>query len=64
MEQQKNCRNCGAPLNEHGDCEYCGTKGWQEKETFSEIVITVDSIRLGTNVKEAISRNAARYVGI
>ena len=26
MEEAKNCRNCGAPLNEHGDCEYCGTK--------------------------------------
>ena len=21
-----NCRNCGAPLNSHKDCEYCGTK--------------------------------------
>ena len=20
-----NCRNCGAPLNVNGDCEYCGT---------------------------------------
>ena len=25
---QKNCRNCGAPLNRHRNCEYCGTP-WQ-----------------------------------
>ena len=26
FKAQTNCRNCGAPLNEHRDCEYCGTK--------------------------------------
>ena len=26
FEPQKNCRNCGAPLNRNKDCDYCGTK--------------------------------------
>ena len=60
-DEATNCRNCGAPLNEHGHCEYCGTKGRQE--TFSEIVITMDSIRVGTYVKEAITREVARHAG-
>ena len=23
--EERNCRNCGAPLDSRGDCEYCGT---------------------------------------
>lgn len=42
-ETEKNCRNCGAPLDENGDCEYCGTKRQRSYE--SEIVISADSIR-------------------
>ena len=50
MEQKRNCRNCGAPVNDRGDCEYCGTRG-RRKETASiemsrsGIVITADRIR-------------------
>ena len=40
----KNCRNCGAPLDKHGDCEYCGTKS--PVQVRSRIEITADSIRL------------------
>lgn len=37
-----NCPNCGAVLNEHGHCNYCGT---QAKEPIrSGINITSDSI--------------------
>lgn len=39
-----NCPNCGAPLNTHGDCEYCGSRRLPAEE--SEIVITSDSIRI------------------
>ena len=42
MSQKKNCRNCGAPLNKRGDCEYCGTKG--EKTARSGIEIAADHI--------------------
>lgn len=38
----KNCPNCGAPLNEHGHCEYCGSK----RQLKSEMVITATEIRL------------------
>ena len=44
MDDGKNCRNCGAPLDENGDCEYCGTKSPRVYE--SSIEITGDSIRL------------------
>lgn len=37
-----NCRNCGAPLNRFGNCEYCGTAC----QMHSEIVMTADSIRI------------------
>ena len=37
-----NCRNCGAPLNKYGDCEYCGTK----KQMRSEIVMDATGIRI------------------
>ena len=36
-----NCRNCGAPLNRFGNCEYCGTV----HQLRSEIVMTAGSIR-------------------
>ena len=25
MRKEVNCPNCGAPLNQAGQCEYCGT---------------------------------------
>lgn len=42
--EEKNCRNCGAPLNERGDCEYCGTR--RQRQQGSQIEITADGIRL------------------
>jgi hypothetical protein len=42
--KNKNCRNCGAPLNAFGDCDYCGTK--RQRRPHSEILITADYIRL------------------
>lgn len=42
MNQQKNCRNCGAPLNKRGDCEYCGTK--TDRTVRGGIEITADHI--------------------
>ena len=45
-EEAKNCRNCGAPLNEQGDCEYCGTKS--PRMWSSGIEITADGIRMYT----------------
>ena len=41
-EQQTNCKNCGAPLDKFGNCEYCGTV----KKGKSEIIMTADSIRI------------------
>ena len=54
--QQKNCRNCGAPLNRRRDCEYCGTK-WQDDggiivdppkvgNVKSELIVTGSEIRM------------------
>lgn len=42
--ESRNCKNCGAPLNAHGDCEYCGTK--RQRVLRSSIEITASSIRL------------------
>lgn len=47
----KNCRNCGAPLNKNGDCEYCGTVE-HESGVCSYMEITVDAIRIGILPKE------------
>ena len=43
MEEVQNCRNCGAPLDENGDCEYCGTR--RQRKPSSGIEITATSIR-------------------
>ena len=40
----KNCRNCGAPLDSRGNCEYCGTRAQQSRK--SGIEITATSIRM------------------
>lgn len=53
---QTNCRNCGAPLNRHRDCEYCGTP-WQDDGRIivdppkignvkSELIVTGSEIRM------------------
>ena len=53
---QSNCRNCGAPLNRHRNCEYCGTP-WQVDDgiivdvnkkwtTKGELVVTANEIRM------------------
>lgn len=53
---QTNCRNCGAPLNRHRNCEYCGTP-WQMDDGIlvdvpkinnrkSELVVTGSEIRM------------------
>ena len=42
--EQANCRNCGAPLNREGDCEYCGTK--RQNMARSGIMISADRITL------------------
>ena len=44
MKEKTNCPNCGAPLDESGKCEYCGTVAI--KQGNSEIVITSDSIKM------------------
>ena len=44
MKEEKNCKNCGAPLDPHGDCEYCGTK--RQRRIRSKIEITANEIRL------------------
>lgn len=43
-DEERNCRNCGAPLNGQGDCEYCGTKS--RRVYSSRIEMTVDRIVL------------------
>lgn len=49
----RNCRNCGAPLNDNGDCLYCGTKHIRKPQTTkSKIVITADSISLVSEQEE------------
>lgn len=57
-EYVKNCRNCGAPLNEEGNCEYCGTK--TPRAIVSTIEITPGCIRIGT-VKSAGGSEIARH---
>lgn len=42
-----NCRNCGAPLNRYGSCDYCGTVS-RNGDIQSYMEITADSIRFGT----------------
>lgn len=37
-----NCKNCGAPLNRYGVCEYCGTA--TKSGTVSRMEITSESI--------------------
>lgn len=44
MEEVQNCRNCGAPLDKNGDCEYCGTR--RQRRQGSQIEVTATSIRL------------------
>lgn len=44
MVCKSNCKNCGAPLNPNGDCEYCGTK--RQIRPRSIIEVTASSIRL------------------
>lgn len=56
----KNCRNCGAPLNKNGDCEYCGTVE-HESGVYSYMEITVDAIRIGILPKE--SRQERKLIG-
>ena len=56
-DQAKNCRNCGAPLNEHGDCEYCGTKSPREYRsgieiTESRIIFYVDDRAIGSVIEK------------
>ena len=53
---QKNCRNCGAPLNRYRNCEYCGTKFQVDDGIIvdvpkinprkSELVVTGSEIRM------------------
>lgn len=53
---QKNCRNCGAPLNRYRNCDYCGTKFQADdgiivdapkiSNVKSEIVVTGNDIRI------------------
>lgn len=57
-EEAKNCRNCGAPLNELGDCEYCGTKS--QVKTGSYIELTADHIYMGVIDRE-IMQAAERH---
>ena len=57
-EETKNCRNCGAPLNEDGDCEYCGTKS--PRAWSSGVEITADGIRIYTDRFAAGSAIAGR----
>ena len=45
--RMENCRNCGAPLNKNGDCEYCGTVK-QENLVRPYLEITADYIRIGS----------------
>ena len=53
-EEVQNCRNCGAPLDENGDCEYCGTKSPRSWESVLEI--TPCSIRLSAGSRREYPR--------
>lgn len=58
--EEKNCRNCGAPLNKNGDCEYCGTvKTITDYESY--IKITADSIMIGTMPSDPL-RHYVKFV--
>jgi len=59
-EQAKNCRNCGAPLNECGDCEYCGTKSPREWNSWLEI--TPYSIKLNVD-QRSIGNMIEKHMG-
>lgn len=50
--QRFNCRNCGAPLNRFGDCEYCGTMMQARSNSVMElapdrIMVKVDAPMIG-----------------
>lgn len=45
MMIRTNCKNCGAPLNESRQCEYCGTN-YQSQSIKSSMEITSNCIRL------------------
>lgn len=56
-----NCENCGAPYNEQGKCEYCGTIRAQTGEPIiSRMVIDANGIYLTTEITKALS-NQRRY---
>lgn len=61
MNDGKNCRNCGAPLNEHGDCEYCGTKS--PREWSSRIEITAERITFYAD-ERAIGSEVVHHMGM
>ena len=49
-----NCKNCGAPLNAHGNCDYCGTKA--QAECTSSIELSADKIVMtcsGINIQNS-----------
>lgn len=49
-----NCRNCGAPLNKFGDCEYCGTKAQSGVRTDTrKSVVEITSTGISFYVQEA-----------
>ena len=53
-----NCKNCGAPLAESGNCEYCGTiNAAQKKGGFGSLRVVMDGLRVG-----ALTMNEARTV--
>ena len=60
MEERKNCRNCGAPLDKHGDCEYCGTKS--PREFSSRIKLTADGITFIAD-ERAIVSTVTKHMG-
>lgn len=44
--EQVNCKNCGAPLDEKGKCQYCGSVLIGEHPR-SYLEVTADCIRIG-----------------
>lgn len=44
--EQKNCKNCGAPMDEEGKCQYCGSV-LMASPPKSYMEITADCIRIG-----------------
>ena len=53
--EQENCKNCGAPLNREGDCEYCGTKRQNIARggieiSADRIILWADDRRLGEEI--------------